>query len=174
MDAFWQTLSAINQGCRLWESRWVIHVSNARALRKSLIEPVSGSSRGYDNIRQPLPPRDLRSPKFSAASGEGDVAARPPEVFYNTTYSASTNAMSSERHHEAPYPNVPDPHVSRIAPWEPWFADLAVMNAPRIGYGESSGLDVTPYSTTSTSSATNDVPARAPHVSSSYSANSIY
>lgn len=107
-------------------------------------------------------------------SGEGDAAPQPPEGFNARTYSAPVSQPSAGGPNPEPsYGVPPKPPISGTVPWGPWHQNYGALNAPRIGYGRPANANDTPFSTASTSSAGNDVPANAPHVPSTYSADPL-
>lgn len=110
----------------------------------------------------PRPHREGRQGQYSTESGEADASPRRPEA----SNSASYPYYASEDH-SAPYP--PTTTQAPGAPWGPRYGGDHGVGAQRIGYSRSPNSTSTPYSVASVSSAGNDVPARAPCVSPSYS-----
>lgn len=110
-------------------------------------------------VRFPRPHRERRQAQYSAESGEADASPRRPEVSNSASYS-----YYASEDHSAPYPPT-----TTQAPWGSGYGGDPGVGAPRIGYSRSPHSISTPYSVASASSAGNDVPARAPCVSPSYS-----
>ena len=126
--------------------------------------------------KQSQPPRpdssERRRPNFSAESGFSDAPPRPPEAYVAKSYSATSNCVSSA---ESPprlwsYDNVPNPPLTTLPPNIPW--NNGTLWSSATGQDHSSkGPDVPLYVSASRSSGADEVPARAPHVSSRYSKN---
>lgn len=110
----------------------------------------------------PRPHREGRQGQYSAESGEADASPRRPEASNSASY-----PFYASGDHSVPYP----PTVTQApgAPWGPRYGGDPGVGAQRNGYPHSLHSISTPYSVTSASSAGNDVPARAPCVSPSYS-----
>lgn len=110
----------------------------------------------------PRPHREGRQGQYSAESGEADASPRRPAASNSASYS-----YYASEDHSVPYP--PTTTQAPGAPWGPRYGGNPGAGAQRIGYPRSPHSTSTPYSVASASSAGNDVPARAPCVSPSYS-----
>ena len=103
--------------------------------------------------------------RFSAESGEGDAAPRPPEGYKAETYPTPwdhRNRIPSSESGNASH-NIPDPPMAASPPWGSSNKDISRQITSYLPYRESS------TSAKTTSSGSVDVPARAPPVSSTYS-----
>lgn len=114
------------------------------------------------NSHQTSPPPSIDQPlsRFSAESGEGDAPPRPPEGYKVEKYHDRIAFPGSGN----AYGNVRNPPMTTTAPWRPpyesWDTDSSRQMTSHLWYRHSS---------TTTSSGSGDVPARAPSVSSTYS-----
>lgn len=144
-------------------------INRSRVPQETQTDLVSASSRRYQRPRSP--PSTRWTHRFSAESGEGDVAPRPPEGFRASTYSAPINQRSASPPLQPPHANyyVPPRPITARAPWEPLYIGYGEAEPPRIAYGRSRDPAEMPYWSGSRSSATSDLPARAPHVYPYYS-----
>ena len=110
----------------------------------------------------PRQQREGRQGQYSAESGEADASPRRPEASNSASY-----PYYALEDYSVPYP--PTTTQAPGAPWGPRYGGDPGVGAQRIAYSRSPHSTSTPYSVASASSAGNDVPARVPCVSPSYS-----
>lgn len=139
------------------------------APQKPQYQPGPRSYSGYQRSPSPLPNQSRHN--FSAESGEGEAAPRPPEGYKAGSYSATLNHryQPPQYDHRNVYYTIPNPPTTTTSPWQPWHADGSEQGAPRIGYDHPPYSADTPHSVASVASESGDVPARAPVVSPAYS-----
>lgn len=140
-----------------------------RAPQTDVDQSGHNSYRAYR--KAPSPPRRIQGyDHFSAESGVGDAAPRPPEGYGAASYSAPMNRSDEAPPRKSQWADyyIDNPPMTATAPWEPW-PDYSGAGTTLVGYGHSSDPENMPYSVPTRTSAGNDVPARAPAVSSNYS-----